>query len=54
MADCKPIATPIKMQAPTGSQEPTYKLWYQQVIESLMYLILGTCPDMAFAVGYLG
>ena len=54
MADCKPIATPIKTRAPTGSQEPTYKLWYQQVVGSLMYLMLGTHPDMAFAVGYLG
>ena len=54
MADCKPIATPIEPRAPTGSQELTYKLWYQQLIGSLMYLMLGTHPEMAFAVGYLG
>ena len=54
IADCKPIATPIETGAPTGSQELTYKLWYQQVIGSLMHLMHGTRPEMAFTVGYLG
>ena len=54
MADSKPIATPIEPGASTESEEPADKVQYQQAVGSLMYLMLGTRPDIAFAVGYLG
>ena len=33
------------------SEPMTNQLEYQQVIESLMYIITATCPDLTFTVG---
>jgi len=34
----------------TGNPDPTLQTQYQAIIGSLLYLMLGTCPDIAFAV----
>jgi len=39
--------TPV---AHTGNPDPTLQTQYQAIISSLLYLMLGTCPDIAFAV----
>ena len=36
-----------------GLVDPTLQSHYQQVIRSLLYLSLGTCPDIAYAVAAL-
>jgi len=39
--------TPV---AHTGNPDPTLQTQYQAIIGSLLYLMLGTCPNIAFAV----
>jgi len=39
--------TPV---AHTSNPDPTLWTQYQAIISSLLYLMLGTCPDIAFAV----
>jgi len=39
--------TPV---AHTGNPDPTLRTQYQAIIGSLLYLMLGTCSDIAFAV----
>jgi len=39
--------TPV---AHTGNPDPTLRTQYQTIIGSLLYLMLGTCPDITFAV----
>jgi hypothetical protein len=59
MDKSKPIATPLVPHAPlatldeAGEAIPTNISWYQSVVGSLMYLCIGTRPDLAFAVGTL-
>ena len=36
--------------AHTGIPDPTLRSQYQAIISSLLYLMLGTCPDIAYAV----
>ena len=55
LADCKPVATPMvqnqkltKLDAPEIDPQP-----YQQALGSLMYAMVGTRPDIAYAVGAL-
>src|SRR5437773_312311 len=59
MKNSKPVSTPMKSEAQldldvTGeSLNNEEKKQYQQEIESLIYLMLGTRPDIVFAVGIL-
>lgn len=54
MADCKPVATPTDMSHKLSSiVEPGAELTnvpYQEVVDSLLYLVQGSRPDLAFAV----
>ena len=56
MQDCKSAATPLPagyMPQPVSEGttiNPELRRHYQTVIGSLLYLMLGTCPDIAFAV----
>jgi hypothetical protein len=60
MFDCKPIGTPLdanaklsKNMSPTSveEEEEMKNVPYQSAIGSLMYAMLGTRPDIAYAVG---
>ena len=58
MADCKPVATllPKKVMLRAASDEEAEAAWnylYLQVIGSVMYAMLGTRPDIAYAVSTL-
>jgi hypothetical protein len=55
-ADVRPISTPalanehlLKLDAPEINAKS-----YQCAVGALMYLTLGTCPDLSYAVGVLG
>ena len=54
MADCKPSHTPLPAGAVLESSEHTAtdasRQRYQSLIGSLLYAMLGTRPDIAFAV----
>lgn len=54
MTDCNPIATPmeVRLGLESVSDQPTQQL-YRGLLGSLMYLMLGTRPDICFAIGYL-
>lgn len=55
MTDCKPIGTPmdpkVKLNEPTLNE--TVNKPYQSLIGSLMFLAVGTRPDIAYSVSYL-
>jgi hypothetical protein len=62
MQDSNPVATPmdpatfaelLKPSKPEGLPEPLFVKRYQSAIGSLMYIAMGTRPDIAFAVGVL-
>ena len=57
MENCNAIATPldhnVKLVKDSGNDETLYCKEYQQLIGSLMYLMLGTRPDLAFAITFL-
>ena len=58
MQDSNPVSTPlsktVKLTVPTGSTTgPTIDAPYSKAISSLMYAVLGTQPDLAFAVQLL-
>jgi hypothetical protein len=57
MEDCKPVGTPLDVKTRLGpfdgeatAQE---RRDYQRVVGSLMYIMVGTRPDIAYAVGAL-
>ena len=55
MADCKPASTPIENQHLTAAAadyqpDEQFRTCYQSAVGSLMYAMLGTRPDLAFAV----
>jgi TfoX/Sxy family transcriptional regulator of competence genes len=56
MADCKPAATPMEtslniIPAENGYEAPPeIKHWYQGAVGALMYLMLGTRPELAFPI----
>ena len=57
LTDAKPAITPLLMnwepKANTGKATAAEITCYQSIIGSLLYLIIGTCPDIAFAVTHL-
>ena len=60
MADCKPVATPMEAnfypQASPSTSDTTenpLRSTYATIIGKLMFLMLGTRPDIAYAVGAL-
>ncbi len=55
MTDCKPAPTPMETQHLEDSPpdyQPTahFRLKYQSAVGSLIYAMLGACPDLAYAV----
>jgi hypothetical protein len=59
LTDCRPVATPLevsvkltKADSPAGSTAPDQSLVrrYQSAVGAIMYAMLGTRPDIAFAV----
>jgi hypothetical protein len=58
MADCNPVATPMDehlvLEPDKEASRPEDRKWYQRAIGSLMYLMLCTRPDIAYAVSQLG
>ena len=54
MQDCNPANTPLPEKydpvVSTGESNSKLRSQYQSVIGSLLYLMLGTRPDIAFAV----
>ena len=62
MSNCRPVSTPLdksvtlsKDDCPDTPEEIAYmsSVPYLSAIGSLMYLAVGTCPDIAYAVGAL-
>jgi len=55
MADCKPAKTPMaaNLQLPILTEAEIDITEYQRCIGSLMYLMICTCPDIAYLVGVL-
>lgn len=55
MIDCKPAATPAdtNLYLRNDKDDSVEQYPYRELIGSLMYLAIGTRPDIAFAVGYL-
>ena len=51
MIDCNPVATPIdKGKEPGEGENVGDEVPYREIIGSLMYLAMGTKPDIAYAV----
>lgn len=54
MQNCKAVATPMESGFDiTEESEPAENVPYREAIGSLMYLMIGSRPDLAFAVGKL-
>ena len=57
MANCNPVATPLDINCQLHKTDMKAELaditLYQQIIESLMHLIPGTRPDLAYTVSWL-
>ena len=54
MADCKPVSTPTDPNTklePTAATEATTSEPFTQAVGSIMYAMVATRPDLAFAVG---
>lgn len=53
---CKPVSTPMETSSrlvpadPNHQADQTFRRKYQSIVGSLMYAMLGTRPDLAFAV----
>lgn len=54
MNNSKPVATPVEsgLKLIKAEQEDDIQGQYQQLVGSLMYLMLGTRPDLCFAISY--
>ena len=55
MANCRPVSTPIEanLKLPKISAAEVNVTEYQRMLGSIMYAMLGTRPDLAYAVGTL-
>jgi len=57
MQVCKPVSTPIdwnhQLRAIEDRDERTDATTYQQIIGSLMYVVTGTRPDLAYTITHL-
>ena len=57
MQDCKPVWTPIdpnhRLKAIEVDEQSTDTTAYQQIIGSLMYLVTGTRPDLAYTITHI-
>src|SRR5665213_396187 len=57
MLECKPVTTPlessIQLKSAETSQSPVDQTLFQQMIRSLMYLMIGTRPDIAITVSII-
>lgn len=56
-SNCKPISTPVFKSSETSrtgkDDVKEHKFPYRQAVGSLMYLMLGTRPDLAYSMGFL-
>lgn len=57
MSDCKLVCTPFdinnKLTNPTSNTNQFSNIPYQKTIGSLLHLVQGTRPDIAYAVNFL-
>lgn len=53
MLDCKPVKTPIESKLVLDLDDKETNVPYQRLIGNLIYLVVLTRPDIAFAVSYL-
>ena len=56
MGNAKPIETPLAFEGSSNTMkgyQPANKMLYQQAVGSLMYIMIGSRPDLAHAVGIL-
>ena len=59
MPNSRPVSVPLETLSKSesehfpGSPEPVTDVPYRQAVGSIMYLIIGTRPDFAFAIGML-
>ena len=58
MQDCKPVKTPlvvgVKLKSPSDKTAIKESLQYRELVGALMYIAIGTRPDIAYAVSLLG
>lgn len=55
-SECKSVSTPMLKCSETskaGKDEKQHGFPYRQAVGALMYLMLGTRPDLAYSVGYI-
>lgn len=56
-SDCKPVSTPMlkasEISQPGKENSKAHNFPYRQAVGALMYLMLGTRPDLAYSVGFL-